>query len=88
MGMAWNALEEREQVDFVEQDVETIFVSGVAYADVIDGLAYVTYFCEQPGPRGTEHVFRVRLVMPELAIVGARKSIDTAREKNKMAWSS
>lgn len=66
MSVAWGALGgEREQENFVDlTSIPRVYVSGVAYVRIINGLIHRTYFIKRPCQTGIENVLECELMMP------------------------
>lgn len=87
MGVVWNALAvERDRSSFVEDGpIVKVYISGVAYAEVIDGLLHAMCFIKRPGPDGVECVLGYEIIMPEMEVDHSQSRVNGARKKAKRA---
>ena len=56
---------EHKREDFIEQTiVPSIFVTGMAYATLREGLYHIAAYVEQDGPYGPERIINLRFIVP------------------------
>lgn len=72
MGEAWKVHEEREPAGFVEPAVNIpIYVDGMAFAKLRDGMYHIAAYVEQEGPNGVERVINLRFIAPLGGVMNA-----------------
>ena len=76
MDHAWETREEREREGFVEPAInQAVYVDGLAFAKLRDGIFHIAAYVEQDGPNGRERVINLRFICPMSGVMVAIQAL-------------